>query len=318
MSRYQPVLRGARAIWIAALLLFACRSRPAAVEVPFEALARQGAVCADLAATVDDTVPAAVPADVQPLPDDARVRPPSLRLALNIPAYRLDVYVSGELDRSFPVAVGMPQYPTRTGRFAVMRVVWNPWWQPPASDWAKGKRLTPPGPTNPMGRVKLLYQELYFLHGTPATGSIGTAASHGCVRLANADAIALARAVHQVASPDVAESLIDELVASPSRTRVVPLQTPVPLDIDYRLAEVRGDQLSLYPDIYRHGPEAARRDALAALGGAGYSAVQVDAAALDAFVAAPRQAEVIVAVSSLLLPHESPPEPATVLRPEGL
>jgi hypothetical protein len=64
--------------------------------------------------------------------------------------------------------------------------------------------------------------------------------------------------------------------------------------------------------------DAARRDALAAPGGAGYSAVQVDAAALDAFVAALRQAQVIVAVSSLLLPHESPPEPATVLRPEGL
>jgi hypothetical protein len=96
----------------------------------------------------------------EPPPENERDEPAPLRLALNIPAFRLDVYVNGELERSFPVAVGMPRYPTRAGHFAVVRVVWNPWWQPPASDWAKKEHLTPPGPNNPMGRVKLFYQEL--------------------------------------------------------------------------------------------------------------------------------------------------------------
>ena len=58
-------------------------------------------------------------------------------------------------------------------------------------EWARGREYTPPGPNNPMGRVKLFFMPLYFIHGTPERESIGTPASHGCVRMKNADIIEL-------------------------------------------------------------------------------------------------------------------------------
>ena len=56
-----------------------------------------------------------------------------------------------KLRRTFGVATGQSQYPTPLGRFHIV-VKWrNPWWYPPASDWAKDAKPIPPGPGNPLG-----------------------------------------------------------------------------------------------------------------------------------------------------------------------
>ena len=57
--------------------------------------------------------------------------PSSLRMVLNIPSYRLEVYDGDEKIRSYTVTVGMPKFPTPTGGFAITRIEWNPWWTPP-------------------------------------------------------------------------------------------------------------------------------------------------------------------------------------------
>ncbi len=75
---------------------------------------------------------------------------------------------------------------------------------PPASAWAKKEQPMPPGPGNPMGRVKLNFRPLYFLHGTPVPSSMGSAALHGCIRMHIADAIALARDVLAAGGVDTA------------------------------------------------------------------------------------------------------------------
>ena len=47
-----------------------------------------------------------------------------------------------------------------------------------------------------MGRVKIFFAEPdYYIHGTEAEESLGTAASHGCLRMSNDDVIELARLV---------------------------------------------------------------------------------------------------------------------------
>ena len=102
-------------------------------------------------------------------------QPPAITLRLNIPAYRLEVFERGILSRSYRTGVGMKDYPTPTGSFAIGHLVWNPRWVPPPAEWAKSDTAMPPGPANPMGRVKLFFAPLYFIHGTPDAGSIGRA-----------------------------------------------------------------------------------------------------------------------------------------------
>ena len=174
-----------------------------------------------------------------------------LRLLLNVPAYRLDVIEQQGVTRSIPVAVGQPRYRTPLGHFQVDYVVWNPWWRPPASDWARKERPQAPGWANPVGRVKLHVTGLVFLHGTPLEDSRGSAASHACVRMSNEDAIALARLVHERAGPPLPPVFLDSLVADTTRTRTIALSRTVPIDIEYQLAEARSGELVVYPDVYR-------------------------------------------------------------------
>lgn len=176
-----------------------------------------------------------------------------LRIDLNIPALRLTVYEGDEIIRSYPVAVGMKGHDTPTGKFAITHAEWNPWWRPPAREWAKDEKVTPPGPNNPMGRVKLFFLQYYFFHGTPESGSIGTPASHGCVRLLNKDVIALARLLHERAAPQVSSKDIDRILANSSQTRRVNFREPIPVTIRYDLVTVQDGDINIYPDIYDYG-----------------------------------------------------------------
>ncbi len=176
--------------------------------------------------------------------------PRALSLAVNLPAYRLTVREGDSVVARYAVAVGMRRYPTPTGEFAVKSLEWNPWWVPPASDWAAGEPRTPPGPTNPLGPVKLEFAPLYLLHGTPAPASVGKAASHGCVRLRSEDAMALAERIQEYGAPAEAAALATAEQRG-GRTRLVRLERAVPLVVRYDLVELDGDSVRGYPDVYR-------------------------------------------------------------------
>jgi hypothetical protein len=228
-----------------------------------------------------------------------------LRLLLNVPAYRLEVLEQGAVTLTIPVAVGQPRYRTPLGRFRVDYAVWNPWWRPPKSDWARKERPQAPGWSNPVGRVKLHVTGLVFLHGTPLESSRGSAASHACVRMSNADAIALARRVHSRAGPPVLAALLDSLVADTSRTRTLYLTRTVPIDIAYVLAEVREDDLLLHPDVYRLAGSrvpSAEREAMLAIDAAGRATMLVLRDRLRALARAARLAPVRIALDSLCTP----------------
>ena len=190
----------------------------------------------------------------------------TLSLRLNVPAYRLDVLADSALVASYGVAIGMRKYRTPTGTFAVYRIIWNPWWIPPDSPWARKEKITPPGPANPMGPVKLLFGGPYYLHGTPFTNSIGSAASHGCIRMLNDDVVALAKRLQAHVDPANGTTAPDDsalaAIFADTLSRVVDLSRPVSLDIAYELAEVRGDSLLIHPDVYRTVAAAARERAM--------------------------------------------------------
>ena len=100
---------------------------------------------------------------------------------------------------SFQISPGTAKHPTPQGSFAIRKIVWNPAWVPPKTGWAKGKKATgPKDPKNPMKVVKLFFKEPdLYLHGTADEKLLGDPASHGCIRLAAADAYALAKIVMQ-------------------------------------------------------------------------------------------------------------------------
>lgn len=107
----------------------------------------------------------------------------------------LEVRVGGVTTKRYDIAVGTKAHPTPTGTFVIRHIVWNPAWVPPDAAWAKGKKATPPGhPKNPMKVVKIFFQEPdYYIHGTGDEDTLGSAASHGCIRMSQADAFALGR-----------------------------------------------------------------------------------------------------------------------------
>jgi lipoprotein-anchoring transpeptidase ErfK/SrfK len=108
----------------------------------------------------------------------------------------LEVRVGGKTVKRYHVSVGTKKFPTPNGQFKINHIVWNPAWVPPPdAKWAKGKEATAPGDKkNPMKVVKIFFQEPdYYIHGTGDEAELGSAASHGCIRMAQTDAFALGR-----------------------------------------------------------------------------------------------------------------------------
>jgi murein L,D-transpeptidase YcbB/YkuD len=209
---------------------------------------------------------------------------PPIRLAINIPASRLDVFEFGQLTRSYNVSAGARgANQTPPGNYRIQRIVWNPWWHPPKSKWAIGRKIAPPGPENPMGRVKLQFAELLYIHGTMEESRLGATASHGCVRMSNRDLIELTRLIHQYATPDVHGELIAKLEDQTSLTRNFDLRRAVPLTVSYNLAEIRNGELTIHPDVYRSkkGTRTIKQQILALLKKEGFDVTALSDSRLD-------------------------------------
>jgi len=99
---------------------------------------------------------------------------------------KLSLYQGFKLDRTYSVATAMAPYETPSGTWTIVNKAMNPTWTNPAPDtWGAGLPLTiPPGPGNPLGtRALYLNAPGIRIHGTYDSASIGTHASHGCVRM---------------------------------------------------------------------------------------------------------------------------------------
>jgi lipoprotein-anchoring transpeptidase ErfK/SrfK len=98
----------------------------------------------------------------------------------------LTLYKGFKRDRVYSVATAMAPYETPSGTWSIVNKAENPTWTNPAPDtWGAGLPLTiPPGPGNPLGtRALYLNAPGIRIHGTYDAASIGTHASHGCVRM---------------------------------------------------------------------------------------------------------------------------------------
>jgi lipoprotein-anchoring transpeptidase ErfK/SrfK len=168
----------------------------------------------------------------------AAIRQPARRMenfamVVDLSDRRLYVLSGDDVVRTFPVAVGEEGYSTPSGSFTIRRMIWNPSWTPPPSAWARDKKYEAPGsPGNPMGRVKMFFQEPdYYIHGTGLASSLGNARSHGCIRMRNIDAVELARLVMINGGGTQDQAWYEETIADATEMRTVTLPRPVTIRV---------------------------------------------------------------------------------------
>ena len=208
---------------------------------------------------------------------------PALSIEVNIPAAELRLKENGEIVRRFNVAVGQPQYPTPIRSEQLTQLIWNPWWFPPDSPWAKDEKVTPPGPGNPLGPVKMPLSDGVRMHGTTKDKSIGTAASHACIRMHNEDARTLAWILQSEYSDAIDPALLEKYRRHSGSSFYVPLARPIPVDFIYEPVEIEGEVLKLHRDWY-HKIKNPKATLLEALKQSGMASDAVNEETLNALV----------------------------------
>jgi lipoprotein-anchoring transpeptidase ErfK/SrfK len=110
-------------------------------------------------------------------------------LTLERSTYTLRLFENLKLAKTYTVAVGQEGLETPEGLYHLQDKQVEPTWHVPESDWAgslAGQSI-PPGPSNPLKARWMGIYEGAGIHGTEETSSLGSAASHGCVRMAVPD-----------------------------------------------------------------------------------------------------------------------------------
>jgi lipoprotein-anchoring transpeptidase ErfK/SrfK len=107
----------------------------------------------------------------------------------------------GKLVGVYPASIGSAEKPAPSGTLRITRIIRNPvYYYDPRFNFpgveAKTRLKIAPGPNNPVGAVWMnLNARSYGIHGTAEPEDVGKVGSHGCVRLTNWDAWALATMV---------------------------------------------------------------------------------------------------------------------------
>lgn len=107
--------------------------------------------------------------------------------------FRLRLFKSLHEVASYPIAVGMAGLETPAGIYHVQEREVNPSWHVPNSPWAGALagQTIPPGPNDPIVARWLGLGGGVGIHGTNEPFSIGSRASHGCIRMLVPDVIKL-------------------------------------------------------------------------------------------------------------------------------
>lgn len=234
------------------------------------------------------------------------VAPMETRIDINIPARKLVLTHQGEQVFEFPVAVGAPSFKTPVGPRELTEVVWNPWWLPPPSPWAKDEKPAPPGPRNPLGPVKMNLGAAILLHGTNNESSVGRAASHGCMRLYNEDAKTLAWWVQQHYSQKTDPTLRDTYEANRSKSHHVKLSVPIPVNITYDVIQVSDGKMTIHPDVYWRVPKKKEKILELLSQKAGLAPESLNLTVLEQLMATAKKESAEVAIDELRLLPDDP------------
>jgi len=183
---------------------------------------------------------------------------PNIRVSINLPSFQMTLWQNGKEIRTYPVGIGMAEFPVPASLRRAGSIEWNPVWIPPSSDWIEksstvkpGEVVLPTDPRNPLGKVKIPLGYGYLIHQAKGPGDMGSLVSHGCIRVMQADIYDLAERIVAARSLDVTPVQIASAKRS-KRTLLAPLDPAVTVEITYDTIVVENGQLNIYPDVYKH------------------------------------------------------------------
>ncbi len=115
-------------------------------------------------------------------------------LTVNRGGYQITLFKRLKKVKTYRIAVGQAGLETPAGLYKIQNKAINPAWHVPNSAWAgslAGSVIPGGAPNNPLKARWLGVYDGVGVHGTDARGSIGTNASHGCIRMLVEDVEAL-------------------------------------------------------------------------------------------------------------------------------
>ena len=220
---------------------------------------------------------------------------PLIHLDLNLPAYRLDVYLRHERVRSYRVLIGGRRARTPTGTLFISRIEWNAASERANRECGGSERLSPVDAKGSVTTVRLPLSSALSIRATARTDALGTPSAQRCVGLANTDVIDLATLIQRSMLGNVAGDSLLAIARSGVRPLAVKLHEPIPIDVRYEPMEVVADTLFAYPDPYRLG-RSPWKDAPRALARAGVDTTAIDRSRLRRMVRYPERTPVALLV----------------------
>jgi lipoprotein-anchoring transpeptidase ErfK/SrfK len=115
-------------------------------------------------------------------------------LTVDRSAFQLHFYENLELVETYTIAVGQVGFDTPAGLYHIQNKAVDPAWNVPNAAWAGdlAGTVVPGGtPENPLKERWMGIYDGAGIHGTDDVGSLGSAASHGCIRMSIPDVIEL-------------------------------------------------------------------------------------------------------------------------------
>ena len=180
-----------------------------------------------------------------------------IRITINLPSFQMTLWQNGNEVKTYPVGIGMLDFPVAISLRSARTIEWNPVWIPPSSDWIEasstvksGEIVLPTDPRNPLGKVKIPLGYGYLLHQAKGPADMGSLVSHGCIRVMQNDIYDLADKIVAARGLDVAP----EEIASAKQTKktlIAQIDPPLTVEITYDTIVVENGKLHVYPDVYQ-------------------------------------------------------------------